>query len=181
MKKLPLIKGDIEFSVLGSRDIVKDKTVQYFSDSGYKLVKEKENILFFRRGSVFLNGFTFNPLQVKSKVKIRVEEDKVSVTLLVNTIKQIVTQKEYELWVLFMDNYEKFIQEGIDYKQINKCAKDKIKRKKIAFFLLLMLSVAVCVGLGTFLTIMTDSPFYMLISIVLSLSFFAFIFFKKLE
>ena len=102
----------IEFKSNKSTNILKEETLNYFQNQGFKLAKSDEISLQFERGSVMKNMVTFNPLKWKSSIKIKFEEDIVKANFDINTIHQAVTLKEERLWEKFISNYQETIETG---------------------------------------------------------------------
>jgi len=84
------------------------ETKFYFLNRGFKLIKEDSKYLEFKRGSLLINRFTFNPLKWKSETKIRfAESGKVIADFSIDTTYQLVIQKEADKWGVFIENYQK--------------------------------------------------------------------------
>ncbi len=150
-----------------------DKTIKYFTDAGFKLIRQTENLLIFRRGLFYLSSWIFNPLAWRSKVKVKIKEDSVVVDYVVDEPKQILTKRELELWQFFIGDYADSLFVEADYNEINKRAVRDIKLHSIKLGLVLLLVGLVGVAIGTYVAIKLSFPilipFSILVPIVLVL------------
>ncbi|WP_421751026.1 hypothetical protein [Croceimicrobium sp.] len=131
---------DIELKDQGN---VKALCVQYFTDYGFKLIRDRPNHLRFKRGSVLLNFFTFNPLRWKTEVNIEVLENSLHCDFTISLIGQVPTKTEEESWDAFVENFRSFIKDpNFDFRQRNQSVKNKVKGNNWAY-----LKYAILVGL----------------------------------
>ncbi|MEN7551541.1 hypothetical protein AAG747_26735 [Rapidithrix thailandica] len=145
------LRKNIAFNVPDSNDVV-EKTIDYFTQSGFKLLDKGENILTFGRGSILSNMWTFNPLQWKSEVKIEIVNQKVIANFEVNTTGQKVTLKEENLWDKFINNFKRQLTEQVDFKPENSKALQATKRNSLKWVMMGVLIGGVPAGLIASLT-----------------------------
>lgn len=143
-----------------------DKTIKYFSDAGFKLIRQTENLLVFRRGLFCLSSWTFNPLGWKSKIKVKIKENSVIVDYVVDEPKQILTKKELELWQFFIGNYADSLFVDVDYYEINRKTVRNVKLHSIKLGLVLLLVGLVAGTVGVCVAIKLDVPFLIPFSVV---------------
>ncbi|WP_101689860.1 hypothetical protein [Dysgonomonas massiliensis] len=150
-----------------------DKTIKYFTDAGFKLIRQTENLLIFRRGLFCLSSWIFNPLAWKSKVKVKIKEDSVVVDYVVDEPKQILTKRELELWQFFIGNYADSLFVDTDYNKINNKAVRGIRLHSIKLGFVLLLVGLVGGVIGVYAAIKLDFsfliPFSVVVPIVLAL------------
>jgi hypothetical protein len=115
---MPLINKNIQFGI-EDKTLKEDKIIEYFKESGFKLVSIQNENLTFSRGSILTNLFTFNPLKWKSKIGVEIIDKEVKVDANINTIGQTVIDAEDNLWDVFLTNLKFFLTNNIDYKEIN--------------------------------------------------------------
>ncbi|WP_020532979.1 hypothetical protein [Flexithrix dorotheae] len=96
-----------------------DKTKSFFNSHGFKIYQEGPYSLTFQKGSTLKNMFTFNPLEWKTDVNIEINESSFQVEFEINTIGQLVTSKEDDLWEKFIDNFNNYIQNNSNYTNLN--------------------------------------------------------------
>ncbi|WP_020538824.1 hypothetical protein [Lewinella cohaerens] len=118
----------IEFTSERKINELREETLNYFQNQGFKLSEDSTNFMHFKRGSVIRNMVTFNPLKWKSIIKIEFKSKLVITEVYVNTIFQAVTLKEEELWKNFILNYQKTMKTGESYIFDNKEELKKTKR-----------------------------------------------------
>jgi hypothetical protein len=115
---MPFINKNIQFRI-EDKTLIEDKIIEYFKESGFKLVSIQNGKLTFSRGSILTNLFTFNPLKWKSKIGVEIIDKEVKVNANINTIGQTVIDAEDNLWNVFLTNLKFFLTKNIDYKEIN--------------------------------------------------------------
>jgi len=130
---MTVIQKHLEFPIQDKNSI--DKTIQYFHQSGFKITDRKEDSLTIKRGSMASNFWTFNPLNWKSEIRITTDEQKITVDLNINTIGQIPTLKEEQLWESFIENYKLFLtSNNFDYRTENQKALTATKQNSLKYF-----------------------------------------------
>ena len=150
------INHKLEFQTYKTNEIIIKKTKDYFLNQGFKLLEEQDGNLCFVKGNLFLNALTMNPLGWKSKTTVNIEGGKVDIDFEINTIFQIGTKKEKNLWQTFVNNYQKSIEEDQSYLEENQAELGKIKitfKKGMWYMLLFFLLCVVSYSLGVLLAI----------------------------
>uniref|UniRef100_UPI00404ACF58 hypothetical protein n=1 Tax=Flavobacterium sp. TaxID=239 RepID=UPI00404ACF58 len=149
----------------------------YFEKFGFKIAETKENLLKFRKGSELRNSIAFNPLNWKSDIQININQKNEKLTLdcifSINTIHQLVTDKEIEIWNEFVNGYKMLItNELFDHNKIINEAK-QTKKSNIKILLLMMLLGIISLTLSTFILtktgigiIMITPPIVMIASFI---------------
>lgn len=87
-------------------------TKDYFKNQGFDIYEEQKNSITFKRGSKFLNSVTFNPLKWKSQITVLFETTQIIARFDIDTENQLVTAKEKQLWITFIENFKKTIESG---------------------------------------------------------------------
>ena len=87
-------------------------TKEYFKNQGFDISEEQKNSITFKRGSKFLNSITFNPLKWKSQITVLYETTQIIARFDIDTENQLVTVKEEQLWITFIENFKKTIESG---------------------------------------------------------------------
>lgn len=107
------IKKQIEFEVLEGSNPT-EKTIEYFKQSGFKLVDNNQNDkkIRFERGSIASNMWTFNPLNWKSEIYIEIYGKEVKANFNINSAGQIPTNKDEILWETFINNYQRYLSDS---------------------------------------------------------------------
>ncbi|BDS11393.1 hypothetical protein [Aureispira anguillae] len=108
---------------------LKTKTKAYFQNHGFKLSEEAPNNLQFKAGSTLRNMIAINPLKWKSQIEIEFNDQNIVAHFEINTIHQIVTQKETKVWETFVNNYQNTIETGTSFFSENE---NEIKEAKNA-------------------------------------------------
>tara|TARA_Y100001972_G_scaffold129251_1_gene195718 strand:- start:2882 stop:3424 length:543 start_codon:yes stop_codon:yes gene_type:complete len=106
----------VEFEINKTANTAKYNIQRYFEQFGFKTQQTEPNKLIFHQGSTFRNMITFNPLKWKSRIEITINEKLVSASFKINTIGQMVTTKEENLWDVFINNFQDSIVNGNDTK-----------------------------------------------------------------
>lgn len=107
-----MINKELEIIVRNKKNNIVELTIEYFTKQGFKFVGNEGNNFEFRRGSLFWNNFTFNPLKIKSCINIMVDDNKVNAVFDVDTTGQTILPSEIKLWDEFIANYERTLVEG---------------------------------------------------------------------
>lgn len=130
------IKRTIKFKVSEPTDL-KKMTIDYFTKSGFKHIDNVSNNkkIFFQRGSIASNMWTFNPLNWKSEIDIEFNGQEVKANFNINIAGQIPTNKDELLWQAFIDNYEKYLLDSnFDYLTENSKSLKTTKSKNLKYF-----------------------------------------------
>ena len=127
-----LFRGDILVS--DSITNLKKISTDYFVKQGFKEVMRTESKLSFKRGNIFLNMVTMNPLKWKSKFTLLFEEGKISTDFEINTIYQMVSSQEEKVWFNFVHNYHQSVTTGKLQLPDNKKLIKKAKRAVLKHF-----------------------------------------------
>lgn len=125
------MKKQLDFELAIDEPLFFSRTKNYFTKLGFDLIREDSEMLVFERGSTILNFFTFNPLKWKSRIEILVEGAQVKTFFDINTVGQVVTKKEDQLWVELIQNYHLSIVEGKDFTEDTL---DELKSTKLNSF-----------------------------------------------
>ncbi len=121
-------KKNVESLIIGTND--------YFLNQGFDQVKSSSNSIEFKRGSLILNRFTFNPLKWKSRIEILFNQNgRVKAEFKIDHTHQIVTTTELELWETFVNNYEKSLILGKSFIQENKDGLKRVKKSSTALLI----------------------------------------------
>lgn len=113
---------------ISDRLLARNLCHEYLAEYGFKLLKETEDHLMFKRGSSLRNLFTFNPLKWKTEVNIKISSSFLDCDFSVSTIGQVPTKSEERTWEVFSDNLEKFlIDPSFGFKQENQIQLRKAK------------------------------------------------------
>jgi hypothetical protein len=116
------MKKETTILTYNSLNVNKDLTKKYFSKNGFILKYESGDCMIYKRGSLFQNFVTFNPLKWKSEIKITYNDSTIYLIISINTIGQVPTLKEEKLWDTFISNFEVTVQTEKDMTQNNKQA-----------------------------------------------------------
>ncbi|WP_276483460.1 hypothetical protein [Paraflavitalea pollutisoli] len=147
------IRRHILFDAAG--DDLLERSVQYFEQSGFKVVDRQEQGLTIKRGSAALNMCTFNPLKVKSAIRVTIKEGMVTATFEVDTVYQLMSVEDEKLWDLFVDNFKLYLTSDIDFVSVNERALRATKKgnlKYLGWALLGAVVVGVPAGVIAYLT-----------------------------
>jgi hypothetical protein len=105
-----------EFKTKLSLRTVMKMTKKYFLENKYKIIEDSGKYQEFKKGNIFTNFITFNPLNWKNTVTINynVEGDNVKVNYLFDIITtgQIILEKEKMAWEKFVKQYEKIVDKN---------------------------------------------------------------------
>ena len=85
---------------------------EYFLRSSFKIEEKKNNYIKIKRGSLFLNMLTFNPLKWKSNIVLRIEDNGLTADFEVVTVGQMPTHSEEKAWIDFIDHFKQHIETG---------------------------------------------------------------------
>ncbi|WP_280645252.1 MULTISPECIES: hypothetical protein [unclassified Dysgonomonas] len=143
-----------------------EKTVEYFINSGFKLVANEKNRLIFTCGSLFRNRWTFNPLKWKSKIKIRVSGDSINADFIIDATGQIISIEENNTWDIFVENYRNFLFDNIDYNSINQKHIVKVRNRNIKLISWTLLGCLIGGVLSVILAILIGQPILIPVGIV---------------
>jgi len=105
------MKKRFSYSVSVNSDLTA-RTKEYFQQSGFEQVNTHDGILKFKRGSVASNMWTPHPLKWKSTVLVDIKGQEIVADINVNSIGNILSQKDKNLWDAFIDNYNRFLTES---------------------------------------------------------------------
>ena len=135
-----MINKELEIILDSKRNSIEELTIKYFVTQGFKFVGNNGNNFEFRRGSLFWNNFTFNPLKIKSRINIIISNNTVNAVFDVDTTGQTILPSEIKLWDEFIENYERTLVEGkINAKSTNKKRwKTHLGQFKYIFILILI-------------------------------------------
>lgn len=122
---------------------VKQDSLDYFLNQGFKLTRMDTDILEFKRGSLTYNMITFNPLKWKSYIKLIIKEHSVIAKFDIDTTHQAVTLEEEKLWETFMANYQETIQNQKSVAYKNKVALRLTKNSSLKYVGYAILGAAV--------------------------------------
>lgn len=101
---------------------------EYFRNQGFDISEEQNNSITFKRGSKFLNSITFNPLKWKSEITVLYETTQIIARFDIDTVNQLVTAKEEQLWITFIENFKNTIESGNSFiSENNKNVSSTIK------------------------------------------------------
>jgi len=162
---------------LNSKENIIEKSIEYFSTSGFNKVDSGESHIKFEGGSTLTNFVTLNPLKWKSKITIELKETELIVHLNIKTTGQMVTDHELKTWKDFIDNFELFLnQKDFNFKAENDSAVRKARSKNIN--LIKWISIGMLVGLIPGILIIKITG-YQQAGIVTIMSFGVFMFLYK--
>jgi hypothetical protein len=124
----------IEFTVSDNSDLTKG-TIEYFKQSDFKYIDNTtDEKLRFKRGSIALNMWTFNPLKWKSEIDIEISGQKIRANFIINATGQIATQDEQKLWDSFIVNYKTYLNDNkFDFKTENKRTLSSTKKNSLKY------------------------------------------------
>ncbi len=130
---MTLIKKKIKITVSDEARPT-EKTIQYFKKSGFKQSYTSEMNLLFKRGTVFSNMWTFNPLKWKSEIRVKINGEEIEASFTIDASGQIPTLKEEKLWEDFIENYKRYLTEKeFDFKSENKIRLKAIKKDSLKY------------------------------------------------
>lgn len=124
----------------------------YFTEQGFNLEEKMKNGLWFTRGSILLNMFTFNPLKWKSKVQVEIKEQTVSVVVDIDTTFQAVLSSEEGVWDSFLENLGQSLDSGVVPIQENKKVLNEGKRQSFRVVGYMVAGAIIAGTLGGFIT-----------------------------
>ena len=127
------------------RDNIVELTIEYFVKQGFKLVNDNPKNLEFKRGSILLNHFTFNPLKWKSQIDVKINNNIVKATFKIDTTGQTAIKSELKAWEHFIENYKLSLIDG------NQNIKSNIKKRLLVHlgqlkYLFFVLIIALLIG-----------------------------------
>jgi hypothetical protein len=126
------LRRNIKF-IIENKNNCFERTIEFFAQSGFRLVKKSEQNLLFTRGSFALNMVTFNPLKWKSAINININDQELNAVFDINATGQIITLKEENLWDSFIDSFRLYMIEGIDFKKENARAIKATKKDSLKY------------------------------------------------
>ncbi len=138
----------LHFTTTHSLEEVSIKTKTYFQKQGFKLTGESNDQLEFKRGSLMLNFVTMNPLKWKSRTTVALNtlggQTTIDCNFQLNTMGQIVTEKENEVWYKFAENYKAYICESKDTIEQNQQLVRQTKKASLTYALWLLGGMIIC-------------------------------------
>ncbi|WP_282076255.1 hypothetical protein [Maribacter aquivivus] len=116
MSNQEIIEYEFDYKSSISLFDLKLLVISFLKDLGYSKIVENDFNIKSKRGSVFQNGFTFNPLKWKNDVELYFESvdnsARVHGKFKINIKKQIVTQKEISIWNQVLNDLENLVING---------------------------------------------------------------------
>lgn len=94
-------------------NVLKELIIRYFEEHNFKLDTNEQFKLTFKRGSLAKNMITFNPLNWKSILTVKVNNSEVDYNWKVDSTFQVVTKQEEKVWESFVSNFHTTIESGV--------------------------------------------------------------------
>lgn len=127
------IRRNLKINVSDNKDLI-EKTIIYFQQSGFKITEQNMVGLKIKRGSIFSNMWTFNPLKWKSEIDIEIKENEINADIHIDATGQMPTIKEEKLWDTFINNYKLFVTEtNFDFQIENQKALNSTKKNSVKY------------------------------------------------
>ncbi len=136
---------EVKIETRKDKDSVAYLTKEYFRNLGFDISEEQKNSITFKRGSKLLNSITFNPLKWKSEITVLYETTQIVARFDIDTVNQLVTAKEEQLWISFIENFKNTIESGNSFiSENNKNVSSTIKHSwKIVLIILGITAITV--------------------------------------
>ena len=147
------------------------KVINYFDQSGFKLVEQNDHSLRFRYSSGLLATWIFNPLKWNSDVVVVTTEKGIKAKFLIDTTAQIVTTEVKEAWKIFIDNFRQYIIDGIEFEKQNTEAAKRARRSLVKMIAWTFLGMTAGALIGAGINYLTGLTFMAYVGIILGANY----------
>lgn len=98
-------------SELSNTELI-DLVITFFDTHNFKLHTQEQSKLTFKKGSLLKNMATFNPLNWKSDISIKINNSVVDYNWQIDSTFQAVTKQEVTVWESFVRSFSQTIKSG---------------------------------------------------------------------